>query len=102
MHEHTRTRTHNFAPHRPPAPQLQATMSGGAPKGSSADAEIARLEAENAVLRANAHALLRHQALLEQMLRDAQAEQRRVLEEAPAILERMKAKLAGGGGAGQP
>ena len=69
-------------------------MSGGGAMGNAEDAEIARLEAENALLRANAHALLQHQALLERLLEEAKA------AEAARILERMKAKLAVGKGEG--
>jgi hypothetical protein len=77
-------------------------MSGGGALGNSEDAEIAALEAENTALRADAHALLQHQALLERLLaeaRAADAERRRVEAEAAELLGRMRAKLTGGGAA---
>lgn len=64
--------------------------------GNAEDQEIARLEATNTVLRADAHALLQHQSLLENMVREARAAAA-VLEQTQGILGRMKAKLGADG-----
>lgn len=75
--------------------QLDAGLSNTAP-GNSEDREIVALEAENMALRADAHALLQHQALLERLVdeaRAAQEEGERALREGSQILGRMREKL---------
>ncbi|KAI8472622.1 MAG: hypothetical protein J3K34DRAFT_519653 [Monoraphidium minutum] len=52
--------------------ELEAAMSGPG-VGAAEDREVALLEAANTALRANAHALLAHQARLEEMLAAAKA-----------------------------
>jgi hypothetical protein len=83
-------------PAHPRPAQLNTVFHRTAP-GNDDDEEIAHLEAENTALRAEAHALLQHQAKLEGLVEAARAAAAAAAA-GEDILKSMRSKLSSGGG----